>query len=66
MLVNVKRRVSRSEHLGPRKRDAVVSLVLRIVAKKSQNDVLINVISTNSLEDLSLNDVTDTGLGHDL
>lgn len=61
VLVDVKRRVGRSEDLGPAHARQLPSLTTG-----SQPNSLVDVVNTDRLEDLSLDNVSDAGLGHDL
>jgi len=61
MLVNVERRVCRSEHLGP----AAMRLSLLPPSILTPNS-LVDVVYADSLQDLSLHNVSNARLGHDL
>lgn len=61
MLVNVKGRVGGGENLGPASRPVSLS-----VSAISTPNSLVDVVYADSLQDLSLDDVSNPRLGHDL
>jgi hypothetical protein len=61
MLVNVERRVCRSEHLG-----SAAMRVSFLSASSLMPNSLVDVVYTDSLQDLCLHNVSDARLGHDL
>lgn len=64
MLVDVQRRVGGGEDLGPDRTNKLSSADL--AERGGRRDALVDVVDPDSLEDLSLDDVTDARLGHDL